>query len=360
MTTTTTKGRTKKAPLTKKTTTESAPESTTATVGVSSAATGSLSVSMASVPDISVHDAYVGRSFNGRSEFDIFDAALKHNWNVLIEGPTGPGKTMAARAYSAKRKKRFYSIASNVGIEPSQLFGKYIPDGDGGFAWIDGPVTDLVRHGGVLLINEVNFMPERVATVIFGLLDGRREITLLDHKGETIKAHEDLFIIADMNPGYAGTRPLNEAFRNRFSIQLFWDYDAVVEQKLIKSDSLRTLMVGIRRQVASGLYVTPVSTNMGMEFEAVAKSLGLDFATENFVNHFQEDERESITKLFEANYERLKKDIEARPLTEEEKTKQRYQMKPGDVDPEWGVFGTDWVWDDDEDEDDGTVEAEEV
>ena len=340
----------------KKTTTKAEPTATT--TAVSNAATGSLSVAMSSVPDMSVYNSYVGREFNGRREFDIFDAAAEQNWNILIEGPTGPGKTMAARAYSAKRGKRFYSIASNVGIEPSQLFGKYIPDGEGGFAWIDGPVTDLVRHGGVLLINEVNFMPERVATVIFGLLDGRREITLLDHKGETIKAHDDLLIIADMNPGYAGTRPLNEAFRNRFTVQLFWDYDPKVEAKLIRSASLRELMASIRTQVASGLYVTPVSTNMGMEFESVAKALGLEFAMNNFVTHFQEDERESIRKLCEAHLEKLEKDIESRPLTEKELNERRYKMKVGDVDPEWGVFGTDWVWEDDED--DESVEAEEV
>lgn len=332
------------------------PESTTATA-VSNAATGSLSMSMASVPAMSIHDSYVGRTFEGRREFDIFDAAAKNNWNVLIEGPTGPGKTMAARAYSAKRKKRFYSIASNVGIEPSQLFGKYIPDGEGGFAWIDGPVTDLVRHGGVLLINEVNFMPERVATVIFGLLDGRREITLLDHKGETIKAHEDLLILADMNPGYAGTRPLNEAFRNRFTIQLFWDYDPKVESRLIRSETLRDLMANIRRQVASGMYITPVSTNMGMEFEAIAQSLGLDFASSNFVTHFQDDERESIRKLLEAYRQKLESEVKTKPLTEEEVMERRYRMQPGDSDPEWGVFGTDWVWDDD-DENEDTVEAE--
>lgn len=309
---------------------------------------------LASVPDPSVAESYIGRTFSGRTEFEIFDAALKAKMNVLIEGPTGPGKTTACRAYSAARELPFYSIPSNVGIEPSQLFGKYIPDGDGGFAWIDGPVTNLVRHGGVLLINEVNFMPERVATVLFGLLDGRREITLLDHQGETIKAHDNLLVMADMNPGYNGTRPLNEAFRNRFSIQLFWGYDPEVEKRLIQSASLRQVMSDLRVQVDSGLYVTPVSTNMGMEFEAIAKALGLDFAISNFVTHFQVEERESITKVLEANRAKLEQDVPTRELTREELAERRLNMKPGDVDPEWGVYGEEWVWDDE----DEMIEAE--
>jgi MoxR-like ATPase len=37
-----------------------------------------------------------------------------------------------------------------------------------------------------------------------------------------------------MNPDYIGTTPLNYAFRNRFDIQIPWDYDDAVEEKLIE------------------------------------------------------------------------------------------------------------------------------
>ena len=331
----------------------------------------------ASVPDMEYFNTYIGRTFNDKSEFDLFDYGLDSNTNILIEGPTGPGKTSAVLAYSAMREMAFYAIPSNIGIEPSQLFGKFIPDEEnGGFKWIDGPVTSIVRNGGVLLINEVNFMPERVATVLFGLLDKRRQIILLDHEAEVIDAHEDLLIIADMNPDYEGTRTLNKAFRNRFGIQLFWDYDPTVEAALVESKSLLSLAGRIRNDVARGLYQTPVSTNMLQEFERITEALGIDFAVTNFVNHFATEERAPIKQLvitFKDNIVRdlkeAKKKAKEDPETEGlESTyddehpiwKIREEAKDGYVDPEWGVKGEDWVWNEESDTVPETDEGETV
>ena len=110
------------------------------------------------------------------------------------------------------------TVSGNASMESRQLFGGFIPDGDGGYGWIDGPVTDVVRNGGVLLLDEMNFISPKIYTTLYPLTDGRRSITLLDHMGETIVAHEDLTIFATMNPDYIGTTPLNFAMRNRFDI----------------------------------------------------------------------------------------------------------------------------------------------
>lgn len=264
----------------------------------------------ASVPDKKHYKEYVGREISkGITEFDTFDFALKTKQNVLIEGPTGPGKTSAVMAFAAKESKPFYAISSNVGIEPSQLFGKFVPTEDGKFQWIDGPVTHLVRDGGVLLINEVNFIPERVATVLFQLLDKRREITLLDNQAEVVKAHDDLLIVADMNPDYEGTRPLNKAFRNRFAIQLWWGYDEKVESKLVHSKTLRDLATRVRDETAKGTYVTPTATNMLMDFEKIALGMGYEFAVQNFLAHYSSDERDALAMIFKASEMGIKRDL---------------------------------------------------
>lgn len=312
---------------------------------------------IASVPDMDYYDSYISRKFNGTSEFDIFDYAMWNLRNVLIEGPTGPGKTSAALAYSALREVPFYAIPSNVGIEPSQLFGKYIPAEGGGFVWVDGPVTSIVRNGGVLLINEVNFMPDRIATTLFGLLDKRREIVLLDHKGETIRAHrgeecwcgaencEDkmVLVMADMNPDYEGTRPLNKAFRNRFAVQLFWDYDDKIERKLVTAGSLVDMAQKMRQAFARGEFETPISTNMLQEFEEVYYALGIDFARINFVNHFEASERatvDNIVKTFDVN---ITSELDAADDSEEED-----EADPDDLGDE---DDKDWAYEDEADDD---------
>lgn len=304
---------------------------------------------VATVPDQIYYDTYVSRSFHGKSEMELFDFALEGAINVLIEGPTGPGKTSAVLAYAAHRKIPFYSIQSNIGIEPSQLFGKYIPQSDGTFAWQDGPVTAICRDGGCLLVNEINFMPARVSTSIFGLLDKRREFALLDHKGEVIRLHKPncwcdlapdecrrrwVLILGDMNPEYYGTAPLNAALRNRFAIQLFWNYDAEVEANLVKSHTLlNEIAKKIRGQIEAGVIQTPVSTNMLQEFERFALStLGLEFAIENFVNHFDANDRSAVQLVFNTFTENLER--EYADMGDE-----------GEDNPdEWSVFANDANW----------------
>lgn len=265
---------------------------------------------VASVPAASYNKGYVHRRVSEyMDEFILFDFAMKNRKNVLIEGPTGSGKTSGVLAWAAARKLHFYSVSSSNGVEPSQLFGRMIPDdkSNSGRAlrWQDGPVTDIVRHGGVLLINEINFIPERISTVLFSLLDKRQEIQLVDHKGEVIKAHEDFVVFADQNPDYAGTRPLNKALRNRFSIQLVWDYDAEVEKALIRTPALIAVANQFRKALQSGEYETPVSTNMLIEFEQHYKYLGYSFAVTDFINHFTIDEREPAKIVLDTHKENL-------------------------------------------------------
>lgn len=267
------------------------------------------STAVVEIPDKGLVAKYIGRKIGGKTDFEIFDYAQLNNLNVLIEGPTGDGKTTAAMAYAAKNDLPFYSIPCNVGIDPSQLFGRWTFI-DGVPEWTDGGLTYLVRHGGVLLINEINAMPPKVAMALFSLLDHRRCITLMEHQGEVIHAHPDLLIMADMNPGYSGTVALNAALRNRFPIQLSWDYSSTVENRLIQTRTIRTeIGNGIRKQWREGKIFTPVSTNMMMEFEAIVMTLGLDFAIENFVNHFDSDERAAVELVFKTFKDNLAADF---------------------------------------------------
>ena len=250
---------------------------------------------------------YVNRTVEGGVlDFDLFDYARDNKLPLLIEGPTGCGKTMAVQAYAAARGMRFQSISCNAGVDPSQLWGRVIPTNDGAFVWQDGIVTDMARNGGLLLFNEINFLPERISTALFPLFDGRRTITLLDHRGEVIEAHPDLMLVMDMNPGYLGTRPLNAAFRNRQTLQTSWGYDPEVEEHLIPHPTLREMITAIR---VSDQYATPVSTNMGMEFVKHANALGMEFAIMNFANHFRTEERLPIQQTLATWQARLEDEI---------------------------------------------------
>ena len=133
-----------------------------------------------------------------------------------------------------------------------------------------------------------------------GLLDDRRQITLLDHKGEVINAHENLLVIADYNNGYRGTHQLNEAFADRFGIKLVFEYDTEIEKKFIPSKSLLELANKMRADSLVGTYETPISTRLLKNFVELVKVFNYDFAVDNFLNSFNDEERSSVKLLLEA------------------------------------------------------------
>ncbi|CAB4174971.1 AAA domain containing protein [uncultured Caudovirales phage] len=270
----------------------------------------SLSLAMISVPDAKWANEYVNRKIDGVMDWDIFDRAMLDHTNVLIEGGAGSGKTISVQSYASARKLRYFNISSNNGIDPSQLFGRWIPNPSGvGYIWQDGAVTQLFRYGGVLLINEVNFLPVRVSTVLFSALDYRREIQLLENGGEVIKAHPNLLIVADMNNGYRGTQPLNQAFADRFGIKLEFNYDRAIETKVVGNKPLLELADQLRSMYDLEEIATPISTRGLVDFISNAKLFGIDFAITSYVTGFDREERSAVRLACETHKANIAKVI---------------------------------------------------
>lgn len=303
------------------------------------------------IPDMEVAQRYVSRTIEEVRDLDAMAHAHHEQMNVLIAGPTGPGKTMCCMAYCASNKLPFVSVPCDGAIEPGALFGRPSVDvQSGGLRWVWGPVSLAVMHGGMLYFDEINAMPGRISTSVHALLDGRRVLTLIDHpfthidpdtgeylilKNETVdsnmshyipvdgpaylKAHPDLFVVGTYNPGYHDMRPLNQALENRFAMRLEFDYDETVEKELVSSSALLDLAKAIRTASDEGEIQTPVSTNMLMEFERLARSdvaTGDDavpmfkFALYVFLNHFPLEERKSVGVKIRTMHDRLCADFD--------------------------------------------------
>lgn len=212
-------------------------------------------------------------------------------------------------------------------------------------------MTDVVRYGGCLYINEGNFLRDSVASDMYGLLDKRRKLELLDKDGEVIYAPDNMIVIMDFNAGagYTGTRDLNAAFRNRFAVQMPFEYDDEIEKKLIKAEAIRVMGQQFRQQVAAGMFEIPVSTNMLVEFEACAQAYDLPFAIRNFVMHFPIDDRGSVKQVVDTHVMNIEAD-----LIKLAKKVSKATAVEESIDDEWN---TDGVWNYEERTDDELIMA---
>ena len=259
--------------------------------------------------------SYVGRSISGIEDMEILAVAHKLKHNVILSGPTGSAKTTLVYAYGAKVGLPVININCNGAIDPRALFGGWVPDTNGGYKFVAGDLAMAVMHGGIILINECNFAPAKILAALYGLLDRRRDLTLSEAAGSdfptTVHAHPKTMIIADYNPDYIGTRPLSEAFLNRFAIKLHWDYSRTVEDELISCPTLQDIADRIREMHKSGDLSGNVPTNAMLEFLdfAEAPELGIDFAISNFVASFGADEQKAVQEVFALNYDNLLKDL---------------------------------------------------
>lgn len=238
---------------------------------------------------------YVCRSFNGHKDVEILRYARSTRQNVLIAGETGPGKTSSVYAYAAEDKLPVVNISCHGAVDPSTMWVMPVWNSDGSVTVQESEALMVVRYGGVLYLDEVNFLPPRIAAVLHGALDIRRVVTIPELGNEAIQLHPDCQVIGTYNPDYEGTKPLNEAFKNRFFIQLEYEYDRAIEEKLVVGiPTLIDLAEQLRVAKEQGVIGTPVGPNALMEFEQIAEDLSVEFAIENFLRRFAPDERSPV------------------------------------------------------------------
>jgi MoxR-like ATPase len=154
--------------------------------------------------------------------------ALHHFKQCALIGPSGTGKTHIVYLIAEIAGLPLWEINCGLQTTSFDLFGRYI--GLGKENWVDGQIVSWCRQGGILYLDEANMMKQDVATRLNPLLDTRGHIVLNEKDNEIIPRHPLGYVIISMNPfsvEFAGTKPLNAAFRRRLSVWVNFDYLSV-------------------------------------------------------------------------------------------------------------------------------------
>ncbi|GAB4073084.1 MoxR family ATPase [Barrientosiimonas marina] len=146
--------------------------------------------------------------------------ALSMGKNVLLKGPTGSGKTRFAETLSSLFNQPMFNVNCSVDLDAESLMGfktLSYEENQQVIDFVPGPVTNAMKHGTFLYIDEINMAKPETLPLINGVLDYRRTITN-PFTEEIITAEDGFGVVAAINEGYVGTVPLNEALKNRFVV----------------------------------------------------------------------------------------------------------------------------------------------
>lgn len=157
--------------------------------------------------------------------------AAKENLPVLISGETGTGKTTAVRTLAGKAKKPYRRVNLNGGTTADELIGRILLNKEGTF-WQDGILTEALRKGYWIVIDEINAAGADVLFTLHSLLDDDKMIVLAENGGEIVRPHEEFRLFATMNPSgdYAGTKEMSKALVSRFPLVLTASYPSEGEE----------------------------------------------------------------------------------------------------------------------------------
>lgn len=166
----------------------------------------------------------------------VFEAAYRNRLPVLLKGPTGCGKSRFIEYMAWKLKRPLISVACHDDLTAADLIGRYLIRG-GDTLWIDGPLTEAVRHGCICYLDEIVEARKDTTVVIHPLCDDRR-ILPIEKLGEFLSAPPEFSLVVSYNPGYQSVlKDLKQSTRQRF-VALEFEYpQAGVEEKIIITET---------------------------------------------------------------------------------------------------------------------------
>lgn len=161
--------------------------------------------------------------------------ALEHGDRSLITGPTGSGKSTMVAQLCAMTNRPMIRVNMTADMESSVFFGSLVVE-KGATVWKDGPVTEAVRGGGVVCIDEWDVTPAEILFGLQWLFEQNGKLYLKEMPGASkdkfLTPHANFRLVClgntigqgDETGKFAGVNVQNSATIDRFGTTVYLGY----------------------------------------------------------------------------------------------------------------------------------------